>query len=140
MTIRVRVSDADGGRVALWERHPAHPDGEVFLAGPGVFEVALTPAVETRLSRGVLVRVEEKETEKKPGKTPSAAGEQPPSPAKEQPPKAAEEKTPGAVDEPPAGQVLPAEEPDEDVSVVTRVSGPGAPKSRTQKRPARGGL
>lgn len=132
MTIRVRVSDADGGRVALWERHPAHPDGEVFLAGPGVFEVALTPAVETRLSRGVLVRVEEKETEKKPGKTPTAAGEQPPH--------AAEEKPPVAADEPPAGQLLSGEEPAEDISVVTRVSGPGAPRSRTQKRPARNGL
>lgn len=57
--MRVRVAEAASGRVALWERHPDHPGGEVFLAGAGVFEVAATPAVEARLRKGVLVAVEE---------------------------------------------------------------------------------
>ena len=30
--IYVRVADAATGQVALWERHPEHPDGEVFLS------------------------------------------------------------------------------------------------------------
>ncbi len=55
MTVRVRVGDPGGSVVALWERHPEHPGGEVFLAGGGVFEVALTPAVEARLRDGRLV-------------------------------------------------------------------------------------
>ncbi len=58
MMIRVRVADAESGRVALWERHPDHPAGEIFLAGPGEFEVAPTQAVEARLRSGDLVLVE----------------------------------------------------------------------------------
>lgn len=56
--IRVRIADAESRRVALWERHREHPGGEVFLAGPGEFEVASTPAVESRLRDGFLVLVE----------------------------------------------------------------------------------
>jgi hypothetical protein len=58
MTVLIRISDPGDSTVALWERHPAHPDGEVFLAGPGEFEVAMTPAVEARLRNGRLVLVE----------------------------------------------------------------------------------
>lgn len=58
-TVRVRVGDPGSGVVALWERHPAHPGGEVFLAGGGVFDVALTPAVEARLRDGRLVAAED---------------------------------------------------------------------------------
>ena len=56
--IQVRIAQPDGNQVALWERHPAHPDGEVFLVGPGTFDVAETPAVEARLRNGLLVKVE----------------------------------------------------------------------------------
>jgi len=56
--IRVRVADPTVNQVALWERHPAHPGGEVFIAGAGEFEVAATPAVEARLRNGRLVQVE----------------------------------------------------------------------------------
>lgn len=64
MTVRVRVGDPGSGAtgvavVALWERHPEHPGGEVFLAGGGVFDVALTPAVEARLRDGRLVAAED---------------------------------------------------------------------------------
>lgn len=58
MTVRVCVGDPGGSVVALWERHPEHPGGEVFLAGGGVFEVALTPAVEARLRDGRLIVVD----------------------------------------------------------------------------------
>lgn len=53
--IRVRVANPDSGRVVLWERHPDHPDGEVFLVGSGEFVVAATAAVEARLRNGSLV-------------------------------------------------------------------------------------
>lgn len=58
------VPDAGGGyRTALYERHPAHPGGEVYIAGPGVVEVAQTPDVMARLAPrlqegGALVRLE----------------------------------------------------------------------------------
>lgn len=58
MTIFVRLAKPQTNQVALWERHPDHPGGEVFLAGDGEFEVAATPAVETRLRKGSLVLVE----------------------------------------------------------------------------------
>lgn len=58
MTIHVQVADPAGRIVALWERHPDHPGGEIWLAGAGEFEVALTPAVEARLRNGTLVQVE----------------------------------------------------------------------------------
>jgi hypothetical protein len=50
-------SNLPGNRVALWERHPDHPGGEVFVAGPGEFEVAETAAVKKRLNDGWLVEV-----------------------------------------------------------------------------------
>lgn len=54
MTVRVRVADG-GNTVALWEVHPDHPGGEVFVTGTNVFEVARTPAVEARLRNGTFV-------------------------------------------------------------------------------------
>jgi hypothetical protein len=46
-------------RVALWERNPAHPGGEAFVAGDMVVQVALTAEVQTRLNTGILVRVDD---------------------------------------------------------------------------------
>lgn len=126
--IRVRVGEPDSPTVALWERHPAHPGGEVWLTGPGEFKVAVTPAVEARLRNGRLVLVDP------PGgkeRTSTAAA-----PATEGAPTA----PPAAADEPPAGQVLPAEQPAEDVSLVTTVVGDSPPRSKVNKRPARGSL
>lgn len=43
------------GRVALWERHPDHPDGEVLItAGSGPVVVARTPGVLRALADGRL--------------------------------------------------------------------------------------
>lgn len=54
----ITVKAAQTGRVALWERNPAHPGGEVFVAGDLVVQVALTPEVQTRLNNGLLLLVE----------------------------------------------------------------------------------
>ena len=55
--ITVRAARADG-RVALWERHAAHPGGEAFIAdGSGTAQVARTPAVLHALATGALMAV-----------------------------------------------------------------------------------
>lgn len=53
--IWVRSGGTPGDAVALWERAPEHPDGEVFVAGPAPVRVAVTPAVIARLRDGRLV-------------------------------------------------------------------------------------
>lgn len=58
MSELLQVRAADPRRVALWERDPAHPGGEVYVAGTRVVTVALTRAVERALSKGALVRIE----------------------------------------------------------------------------------
>ena len=55
--IKVRSSIEDVNRVALWDKHPDHPGGEVFIAGAKIFLVARTPAVIAALRQGVLVEV-----------------------------------------------------------------------------------
>jgi len=59
MTELITVSAArQDGRVALWERHPDHPGGEVFVAADsGRVRVARTPAVLAALAAGRLVAV-----------------------------------------------------------------------------------
>jgi len=60
---RITVSAAClDGRVALWERHPDHPDGEVLVtagnevaSGTGPVVVARTPGVLRALADGRLV-------------------------------------------------------------------------------------
>lgn len=50
-------------KVVLWERHPTHPNGEIFVVADGKeYEVAKTARVKVLLSQGQLVE---------------AAGEQP---------------------------------------------------------------
>lgn len=56
--INVMAAKVDD-RVALWERHPDHPTGEVWIVGDGTqHEVALTPRVVSLLKSGVLIRVQ----------------------------------------------------------------------------------
>lgn len=88
MTIFVKLAEPQTNQVALWERHPDHPEGEVFLAGDGTFEVAATPAVETRLRNGRLLLVETA-IASAPAKSAPAAeavGETEPATTEEQPP------------------------------------------------------
>ena len=52
VTVRSTASD---GRVIVWERHPEHPNGEVFVVGDKEERrVALTSAVLAELSKGRL--------------------------------------------------------------------------------------
>lgn len=46
-----------GNRVALWERHPDHPGGEAFVAGPKPVQVAATLQVQRLIRTGALVEV-----------------------------------------------------------------------------------
>lgn len=45
-------------RVVIWEVHPDHPNGEVFVAGDGrAIQVAVTPAIQRKLDAGELIKV-----------------------------------------------------------------------------------
>ncbi len=55
--ITVKAVDEDR-RVKLWERHPSHPNGEIFISGNGrTVKVAHTTEVAKRIRTGVLVQV-----------------------------------------------------------------------------------
>ena len=56
-TITVKANR--GKRVALFDRHPAYPGGEVFLSGDAVATLPLTPAVSAAIASGALVVVTE---------------------------------------------------------------------------------
>jgi hypothetical protein len=53
-TVTVKSGRQDN-RVALWEQHKAHPNGEVFIAGETPVKAALTAAVSRGLNSGTLV-------------------------------------------------------------------------------------
>lgn len=46
-----------GNPIALWEVDPQHPEGEIFIAGDAVVEVAKTPAVMKALADNRIVEV-----------------------------------------------------------------------------------
>jgi len=55
------------GKVALWDVHPDHPGGEIFVSGDGrSVQVALTPAVQGKLNTGDLIKVVTEETKPDP--------------------------------------------------------------------------
>jgi hypothetical protein len=45
-------------RVAAWEKHPAHPGGEIYVAGPVPVMVAMTTFVHKRIAEGYIEVVE----------------------------------------------------------------------------------
>lgn len=59
-TIRVK-SNLPDNRMALFERHPDHPGGEIAVYGDGTFAVARTKEVEAHLRSGELVESDEAE-------------------------------------------------------------------------------
>lgn len=63
-TIKVKSGLKDN-RIALWERHPAHPGGEVSIHGDKVVEVAETSRVKSALKDGRLVEAEKAVAAKK---------------------------------------------------------------------------
>lgn len=79
-TILVKVTADAGGKMVLWERHPKHPDGEVFIPGGSgrEFEVFPTPNVQARIKAGLLIKVkavevvETADAEEQPDATPAA--------------------------------------------------------------------
>ena len=48
----------DGGRVVLWERDEAHPNGEIFIGSDKPVQVGETAAVAERVRTGALKKVE----------------------------------------------------------------------------------
>lgn len=144
--IKVKVANPESPSVTLWERHPAHPGGEIWLSGAGSFDVAATSAVMAQVRAGKLIVVKsgpapapEPEVEINPKEKPaasSAAGVKEPVAKKEEaldealtPPLETTKDSDGALRR---GQV---EESTEEVSVVTRLEGDGAGASRPQKKP-----
>jgi len=56
--IKVMAAKVDD-RVTLWEVHPDHPTGEVWIVGDGTsHEVASTPRVLALLTAGALIRLQ----------------------------------------------------------------------------------
>ncbi|MCC6457274.1 MAG: hypothetical protein IT328_20135 [Caldilineaceae bacterium] len=75
--VQVR-SKLGAGRVALWEKHPAHPEGEVFVVGQVPATVALTQFVYKRIADGfveVVPEVKPAESEQTEPPTPTAPWE-----------------------------------------------------------------
>lgn len=56
------TSALDNNDVALWEKHPDHPEEEIFVAGEVEVEVAETPRVLRAIAEGWLVKVEAKKS------------------------------------------------------------------------------
>lgn len=59
-------STLPAGKVCLWERHPAHPGGEVFIADNSPHEAGDTAEIQIRLKRGLLVEVKPEPEPEKP--------------------------------------------------------------------------
>lgn len=57
-------------KVVLWEKHPSHPNGEVWISGNGrAVKVARTAEVDKRIRSGVLVQVPDAQTRTVPPET-----------------------------------------------------------------------
>lgn len=55
--ITVKSALADKSRIALFEKHPDHPGGELLVTGESEFQAAKTRAVLAALGDGRLVEV-----------------------------------------------------------------------------------
>lgn len=55
--ITVKSNLKDTSKVAFWEQHAAHPNGEVFVTGDGEFEIARTTAVIQAIGQGRIIEV-----------------------------------------------------------------------------------
>lgn len=64
-TIKVMGAKVDD-KTILWETHPDHPAGEIFIAGNGTaVEVAETPRIAALIKDGTLVKVTTNQPEPK---------------------------------------------------------------------------
>lgn len=67
--ITVRAVEEDH-RIKIWEKHPSHPNGEVWISGNGrAVKVARTAEVDKRIRSGVLVQVPDAQTRTVPPET-----------------------------------------------------------------------
>jgi hypothetical protein len=57
--IKVKSAKPESGEVSLWEQHPDHPGGEVWVSGEKVVEVAETSEVLKKLGAKAIVKVED---------------------------------------------------------------------------------
>jgi len=53
------VKATQSGRVGIWEKDDAHPNGEVYVSGAAIVEVAQTPNVLGKLASKWLIEVPE---------------------------------------------------------------------------------
>src|ERR1041384_1151335 len=67
-TMKVRATET------FWERHPQHPEGEVFLSKGEEGIVAETPEALTAVGRGKLVRLSQESSERKSSSKSTGAG------------------------------------------------------------------
>jgi len=74
--LTVKSGLADKGKIALYEAHPDHPNGEVKVTGEGEFQVAPTRAVLHAIGEGWLVQVGAKST-KEPDSEPTGKSPEP---------------------------------------------------------------
>ena len=58
MWVRATGDFTNGGRVVLWERDEAHPNGEIFIGSDKPVQVGETAAVAERVRTGALKKVE----------------------------------------------------------------------------------
>ena len=73
---QVRVkSNLPNDQVVLWERDPAHPDGEAYIAGDTTVVVAETPAVSRLLAEKKIVKSGKQPAKPKAPKTDDSKGE-----------------------------------------------------------------
>lgn len=80
LTVRSTIpTQPDGGnKVALFETHAEHPDGEAFVAGPNPVQVARTPTVQKLLGDGTLEIVEgDGDAEARPARPPARSRSRP---------------------------------------------------------------
>jgi hypothetical protein len=73
-TLRVRVCDKHQPRVGIWEIDPAHPDGEVFVAGEKTFTVGDTPAVRAAIREERIEEVSGRHSDDAPRLAPADTG------------------------------------------------------------------
>lgn len=55
----LHLEQSAGNPVALWEKHPAHPGGEVLIAGDKPVRVARTERVVEKLRAKELIQIED---------------------------------------------------------------------------------
>lgn len=68
----INVKSTDETKVGIWEVNADHPNGEIYVSGNEVVEVAKTSRVNKALARGLIIEVvDETKVVKKRGRPPA---------------------------------------------------------------------